>query len=105
MQSSRSATGLTPKQQARTTPLPSVLRRLLAEIRQKANLSQTRLAQLLGASLVSIDRGERGASVPSPAQAEQIVALHRTLLRSDLPLESALTTQLFSSRAARNRRP
>ena len=51
---------------------------MLKEIRSKAQLSQADLARLLGASLVSINRWERGAGEPSPAQIERIKQLYQS---------------------------
>jgi type I restriction enzyme M protein len=45
---------------------------LLKEIRAKARFTQSELAQQLGTSFVSVNRWERGASEPSPAQLERI---------------------------------
>lgn len=58
---------------------PSVM---LTEIRSRTRLSQTALAQILGASFVSVDRWERGASEPSPAQREQIRLVYERVLES-----------------------
>ena len=58
---------------------------MMKEIRSKAKLSQASLAQLLGASLVSVNRWERGASAPSPAQTEQIKRLHKSVADSQSP--------------------
>lgn len=74
----------------------------LTEIRARANLSPAALAQLLGTSLVSVSRWERGAGKPSPAQAEQIQRLYQSLVAtpqaSRLPI---IPNGHFASRGAR----
>jgi len=60
-------------------PTPSAM---LTEIRASAKLSQTNLAQILGTSFVSVNRWERGAGEPSPAQEEQIRLLYGAVLES-----------------------
>ncbi|HLY30117.1 MAG TPA: DNA methyltransferase, partial [Ktedonobacterales bacterium] len=56
----------------------------LAEIRRRGGLSQQRLAHILGVSYVSINRWERGATAPSPLQAQKIRELGQTLFSNDL---------------------
>lgn len=78
--------------------------KLLFEIRKRANLSQGALAQLLGTSLVSVNRWERGVGVPSPTQSERIADLYSSLIKGDLAgFESSRA--LFSSRGIRSRVP
>jgi DNA modification methylase/transcriptional regulator with XRE-family HTH domain len=48
----------------------------LASIRARTGLSQEALARVLGVSYVSVNRWERGASRPSPAVEQRILALH-----------------------------
>ncbi len=75
---------------------------MLKEIRSKAKLSQASLAQLLGASLVSVNRWERGASEPSPAQTEQIERLYKSVTDSKIPALFPLpATNGFLSRGIR----
>src|SRR5271157_1918310 len=77
---------------------------LLPQIRSRANLSRSKLAQLLGTSAVSVARWERGASSPSPAQAEKIAALHETIDGGGDP-SLFLDGNFFSSRGIRNHVP
>lgn len=49
---------------------------MLAGIRGRLGLSQEKLAHVLGVSFVSVNRWERGASVPSPALARKIDELY-----------------------------
>lgn len=76
---------------------------LLAALKQKANLSDGKLAQLLGASLASVVRWERGAGQPSPSQAEQIVELHRSLVEGTT--YNAREPGRFLARGIRGRSP
>lgn len=55
---------------------------MLTEIRVRTKLTQAALAQTLGASFVSINRWERGASDPSPIQQEQIRLMYEYVLES-----------------------
>jgi DNA modification methylase/transcriptional regulator with XRE-family HTH domain len=74
----------------------------LTEIRSRAKLSQERLAQILGVSFVSVNRWERGASIPSPAQIQRILGLYQA--SHDLWTTSRLSeseTRVFSSRGVR----
>jgi len=48
----------------------------LRDIRSRTDISQERLAHLLGVSFVSINKWERGSSTPSPDQTQQILRLH-----------------------------
>ena len=76
----------------------------LAEIRSRAKLSQERLAQVLGVSFVSVNRWERGASNPSPAQTQRILSLYQN--SRDLWMATHLSqpeTRIFSSRGMRRR--
>jgi DNA modification methylase/DNA-binding transcriptional regulator YiaG len=55
---------------------------MLKQIRASTQLSQANLAQILGTSFVSVNRWERGAGDPSPAQEEQIRLLYESVLKS-----------------------
>ena len=77
---------------------------LLLEIRTHAKLSQSKIAQLVGTSLVSVSRWERGVGNPSPAQAERISRLHRMVM-NDNPPEASDGKAAFSSRGVRTRAP
>ncbi|MDE3136649.1 MAG: hypothetical protein KGL59_08740 [Acidobacteriota bacterium] len=72
------------------------------ELRVRANLSEAKLAELLGASLVSISRWQRGVGRPSPSQAQRILDLHKSLLRDGSPRAAA---NPFPSRGVRARIP
>ena len=75
---------------------------MLKEIRSKTKLSQTSLAQLLGASYVSVNRWERGASEPSPVQTEQIELLYKSIANLQHPSFSTQTaSNSFKSRGIR----
>jgi DNA modification methylase/transcriptional regulator with XRE-family HTH domain len=76
---------------------------MLAAIRSSERLSQGELAHLLGVSLVSVDRWERGAATPSPAQHQQIIATYerRGGLRGQ---ENKRSPGLFASRGVRRDR-
>jgi DNA modification methylase len=54
---------------------------LIADIRKKANLSQIELANILGASLVAVNKWENGTGSPSPAQLQHLEELHQALQR------------------------
>ena len=71
----------------------------LVEIRKATGLSQERLAQRLGVSFVSVNRWERGATTPSPAQSAKIVALHREILEGSTG--AGAPPDVFASRGAR----
>jgi DNA modification methylase/DNA-binding XRE family transcriptional regulator len=75
----------------------------LVEIRSRAKLSQERLAQILGVSFVSVNRWERGASVPSPAQMQRILRIYQASydLWTTTPLMES-ETKVFSSRGIRH---
>lgn len=75
---------------------------MLSALREKANLSEMKLAELLGASLVSVTRWQRGMGEPSPAQARRLTELYGSLLEGN---PSEATTNLFLSRGVRNRVP
>lgn len=66
--------------QVEVTTLPT-LSAMLAKIRASTGLSQANLAQLLGTSLVSVNRWEREAGDPSPAQRERIHLLYESALK------------------------
>lgn len=77
--------------------------RTIREVRAKHGLTQEKLARLLGVSFVSINRWERGASLPSPAQSKRI----QDLLAQRLWDESFATVEaevgIFASHGARHR--
>jgi DNA modification methylase/transcriptional regulator with XRE-family HTH domain len=76
----------------------------LTEIRSRTNLSQQRLAQILGVSFVSMSRWEHGAGTPSPEQTQKILELYREtdrLSAGETPLETEVG--VFSSRGVRRR--
>jgi DNA modification methylase/transcriptional regulator with XRE-family HTH domain len=75
------------------------IKKQLMAFRQKANLSQPKLAELLGASLASVARWERGVGNPSPAQVKRIAELYRSQVEGLKPLKSL--TSAFASRGAR----
>lgn len=73
---------------------------MLKEIRSRAKLSQASVAHMLGTSLVSIDRWERGSTVPSPAQMKKIEQLYESSSANwSRPL--SLTANNFLSRGIR----
>jgi DNA modification methylase len=77
--------------------------RLLSALREKANLSEPKLAELLETSLVSVARWQRGMGSPSPAQSKRIVELYGTLVSGS---ESVLReANPFASRGLRTRLP
>jgi transcriptional regulator with XRE-family HTH domain/predicted RNA-binding Zn-ribbon protein involved in translation (DUF1610 family) len=71
----------------------------LLEIRKTTGLSQERLAQRLGVSFVSVNRWERGAATPSPAQAARIDGLHESVVKGEAA--GAPRTDVFASRGVR----
>jgi DNA modification methylase/transcriptional regulator with XRE-family HTH domain len=75
--------------------------KILSEIREKANLTQARLAQILDTSLASISRWEEGVGVPSPNQSKRILHLYECISKGKMP-ELSYSTQHFPSH--RNRR-
>ncbi len=75
---------------------------LLNELRERANLSELKLAELLGTSLVSISRWQRGVGQPSPSQEQRILDLHDSLLRGVVPKTGA---NPFLSKGVRTRLP
>lgn len=78
-------------------------RLVISEVRSRAGLSQEGLARLLGVSFVSVNRWERGASQPSPAQAERILKLRRSLDDGTLPRDDS-RFGIFASHGARRLR-
>lgn len=78
----------------------------LMAIRQRGGLSQARLAQALGVSLVSVSKWERGASLPGPAQAQRIIELGRSMSDPwDAHHVNTTTTSPFASRGVRRPTP
>jgi DNA modification methylase len=78
-----------------------VINNILQEIRTKANISQVELAKLLGSSLVSVDRWERGASEPSPEQIEKINDIYKAMQAENFQL--SMPEEKFMSRGIRNK--
>jgi DNA modification methylase/transcriptional regulator with XRE-family HTH domain len=74
---------------------------LLSQIQEKANLSAAKLAELLGTSLVSVTRWQRGMGEPSPSQTQRLAELYDSLLEGRAP--AVCESNPFSSRGARNR--
>jgi DNA modification methylase/transcriptional regulator with XRE-family HTH domain/ribosomal protein S27E len=80
-----------------TTPVQSAI----SEVRTCAGLSQEGLARVLGVSFVSVNRWERGASSPSPAQSEKIFRLLADLQRTGALPRDESQHGVFASRGAR----
>jgi len=79
-------------------PFPSIFQ----EMRQTAGLSAIELSQVLGASLMSVVRWERGDNRPGSEMAGKILILYRELKAGHRPvLEQARRSHTFSSRGAR----
>lgn len=75
---------------------------LLSKIRELLNLSPSDLSQILGASLVSVIRWERGDTQPSPETAAKIQELYRKVRTGNRPERvQAITSHTFASRGAR----
>lgn len=74
----------------------------IAEIRALARLSQEGLARALGVSFVSVNRWERGASRPSPAQAAKITKLLENVRASGRVAADESRKGIFASRGARH---
>ncbi len=62
----------------------------LKEIRARAQLTQSDLAQLIGTSSVAVDQWERSNTIPSKAQVEKIAALFEKAKR-DVKIQKPLT--------------
>ncbi|HEV2416859.1 MAG TPA: DNA methyltransferase [Terriglobia bacterium] len=75
---------------------------LLNELRERANLSELKLAELLGTSLVCISRWQRGIGRPSPSQTQRLLDLYDSLLRGAAPKTRA---NPFLSKGVRTRSP
>lgn len=76
----------------------------LKDIRCHANISQQRLAHLLGVSFVSVSRWERGSSTPSPDQTKRILYLRDEVRRSATPARRPDgESDVFASRGVRKR--
>lgn len=75
---------------------------LLNELRDRANLSEIKLAELLGTSLVSISRWQRGVGQPSPSQEQRILDLYDSFLRGGA---CKTGTNPFLSKGVRTRLP
>lgn len=75
---------------------------LLTELRHRANLSEVKLAELLGTSLVSISRWQRGIGQPSPSQEQRILDLYDSLFRG---ASRQTETNPFLSKGVRKRLP
>ena len=72
---------------------------LINEIKTKAGLSQTELANILGTSLVSVNKWEHSSASPSPAQIQHLKELHHAVI-SHKPVELEVQTKnrAFASR-------
>jgi DNA modification methylase len=67
-------------------------------------LSQEKLAQLLGMSFVSVNRWERGASTPSPAQHHRLMELYERIAKDGaVGVDSSSLANVFASRGVRVR--
>jgi transcriptional regulator with XRE-family HTH domain len=75
----------------------------LSALRSTARLSQEALARLLGVSFVSINRWERGASVPSPAQVAKIRHLKQQLEATGALPAPESQSGVFASHGARRK--
>jgi DNA modification methylase len=75
---------------------------LLHELRERANISEPKLAELLGTSLVSISRWKRGIGQPTPLQEQRIMDLYNSLLRGEAPKAAA---NPFLAKGVRTRLP
>ena len=75
---------------------------MLSELMLRGNLSLPTLAKLLGTSLASVSRWERGDGSPGQSHVERIFDLHRTLVGGELP-NYGLNSELFASRGVRSR--
>lgn len=75
----------------------------LLALRHKANLSQPKLAELLGASFASVARWERGVGKPSPAQIRRIAELYASQVEGLKPLRKLRSA--FASRGVRKANP
>lgn len=73
-------------------------------IRSTTGLTQERLAQLLGVSFVTVNRWERGAGDPSPAQAQKILKFAGELSSSAKGVLGENGQAVFASRGVRSRR-
>jgi DNA modification methylase len=67
---------------AQTDWLEKNIPALLAEIRTKTGMTRRAVARLLDTSLVSVERWERNATTPSPAQIASIRQIHASLTLS-----------------------
>lgn len=76
---------------------------MLRSIQDALGISPSELSQILGASLVSLVRWERGDTHPSPETAAKIRALHSEVLAGRRPkLSNAIAGHTFASRGARS---
>jgi DNA modification methylase/DNA-binding transcriptional regulator YiaG len=74
----------------------------LQEIRRLLNVSKSELSQLLGSSLISVARWERGDSQPSPDMVRKILLLRKQALAGERPdIGRAVAGHTFASRGAR----
>ncbi|HEY7346960.1 MAG TPA: DNA methyltransferase [Ktedonobacterales bacterium] len=79
---------------------------ILAEIRSRVQLSQEGLAHVLGVSFVSVNRWERGAGIPSPAQLHKILEIYQASLDDQIARPfNQLERSTFSSRGIQRRQP
>jgi DNA modification methylase/transcriptional regulator with XRE-family HTH domain len=77
--------------------------KLLTALREEAKLSEGKLAELLGTSLVWVTRWQRGAASPSPALAKRIAELYGVLVQGGQL--SSLSPDPFASRGVRTHIP
>lgn len=76
----------------------------LRRVRSMLGISQTELSQLLGASLISVARWERGDSEPSTETVAKIERLYAEAIAGRRPeLSQAVASHTFASRGARSR--
>jgi len=76
----------------------------LQDIRTQASMSRERLARVLGVSLVSVNKWERGSSRPSPDQTQLILRLHRQVQAAPAAVQQFKSEgAVFASRGVRRR--
>lgn len=74
---------------------------ILNALRKRAALTGSKLAELVGTSLVSVTRWERGTSQPSPAEAQRLTEIYAYLFEGRSSL--SVPNRPFSSRRTRGR--
>lgn len=76
---------------------------VLRQIRSLLGISQSELSQILGTSLVSVARLERGDNQPGPETAANIRALYEEVRAGKRPeIGAAIASHVFASRGARS---